>query len=239
MTNTIPMQIDIVSDVVCPWCVIGFKNLEDAIDRLKGEIDVKLRWHPFELNRDMGPDGQDLAEHVTEKYGLTADQSADNRARITMMGENVGFPIHFSSDSRIYNTFDAHRLLYWAGKEGNEGQQTELMLNLFAAYFQGGDNPGDHGVLKRAVEEIGMSPDRAGEILESDEFAKEVRAAEDEFGDAGISSVPTYVVNGKFAISGGHPPEVFEQALSEIARQGDQILAEAEAEEAENKQKQA
>ena len=151
MTKAIPMQIDIVSDVVCPWCIIGYKNLEDAISRLDGEIDVTLRWHPFELNRDMPPEGQDLSEHISEKYGLTADQSADNRARITMMGENVGFPIHFGSDARIYNTFDAHRLLYWAGKEGEYGQQTALKLNLFAAYFQGGDNTADHGVLKRAV----------------------------------------------------------------------------------------
>ncbi|WP_417827976.1 DsbA family oxidoreductase [Thalassospira sp.] len=228
MTKAIPMQIDIVSDVVCPWCIIGYKNLEEAISRLDGEIDVTVRWHPFELNRDMPYEGQDLSEHIAEKYGLTADQSADNRARITMMGENVGFPIHFSSDARIYNTFDAHRLLYWAGKEGEYGQQTALKLNLFAAYFQGGDNPADHGVLKRAAEEVGLSPERAGEILAGDEFAKEVRAEEDEFGDAGISSVPTYVVNGKFAISGGHPPEVFEQALSEIARQGDEILADAQ-----------
>lgn len=231
MTDTIPMQIDIVSDVVCPWCIIGYKNLEEAVARLDGQIDVTVRWHPYELNPNMGPEGQDLSEHIAEKYGLTPDQSADNRARITMMGENVDFPIHFSSDSRIYNTFDAHRLLYWAGKEGEKGQQTALMLVLFAAYFQGGENPGDHGVLKRAAEEVGLSPDRAMEVLSSDEFAKEVRAEEEEFGNAGISSVPTYVVNGKFAISGGHPPEVFEQALSEIARQGDEILADDLAEE--------
>ena len=231
MTDTIPMQIDIVSDVVCPWCIIGYKNLEEAVARLDGQIDVTVRWHPYELNPNMGPEGQDLSEHIAEKYGLTPDQSADNRARITMMGENVDFPIHFSSDSRIYNTFDAHRLLYWAGKEGEKGQQTALMLVLFTAYFQGGENPGDHGVLKRAAEEVGLSPDRATEVLSSDEFAKEVRAEEEEFGNAGISSVPTYVVNGKFAISGGHPPEVFEQALSEIARQGDEILADDLAEE--------
>lgn len=231
MTNTIPMQIDIVSDVVCPWCIIGYKNLEEALHRLEDQIDVKLRWHPFELNPDMGPEGQDLAEHIREKYGLTPDQSADNRARITMMGENVGFPIHFSSDSRIYNTFDAHRLLYWAGREGRDGQQTALKMALFTAYFQDAENPGDHGVLKRAVEEVGLSPERAADILASDEFAEEVRAEEKEFGDAGISSVPTYVVNGKFAISGGHPPEVFEQALSEIARQGNEILAEAQSDQ--------
>jgi predicted DsbA family dithiol-disulfide isomerase len=133
-----------------------------------------------------------------------------------MMGENVGFDIRFSSDSRIYNTFDAHRMLYWAGKEG---KQTELKLALFRAYFQEGENPGEHGVLKRAAEEVGLSPEKADEILGSDMFAKEVRAEEEEFRNAGISSVPTYVVNGKYAISGGHPPEVFEQALSEIARQ--------------------
>ena len=216
MSNGIPMQIDIVSDVVCPWCIIGYKNLEQAIERLDGQVDIKLRWHPFELNPDMGPEGQNLSEHIKEKYGLTPDQSAENRDRISMMGENVGFDIRFSSDSRIYNTFDAHRMLYWAGKEG---KQTELKLALFRAYFQEGENPGEHGVLKRAAEEVGLSPEKAVEILGSDMFAKEVRAEEEEFRNAGISSVPTYVVNGKYAISGGHPPEVFEQALSEIARQ--------------------
>ncbi|WP_412777045.1 DsbA family oxidoreductase [Thalassospira lucentensis] len=231
MTDAIPLQIDIVSDVVCPWCIIGYKNLEEAVARLDGQVDITVRWHPYELNPNMAPEGQDLSEHITEKYGLTPDQSTDNRARITMMSENVGFPIHFSSDSRIYNTFDAHRLLYWAGKEGKSGQQTALTMALFTAYFQDAENPSDHGVLNRAVEEVGLSPERAAEILASDEFAKEVRAEEEEFGNAGISSVPTYVVNGKFAISGGHPPEVFEQALSEIARQGDDILADAEANE--------
>ncbi len=142
-----------------------------------------------------------------------------------MMGDNVGFPIRFSSDSRIYNTFDAHRLLHWAGKKG---KQTELKLALFAAYFQEGENPGDHGVLKRTAEEVGLSPDEAADILSGDSYTQEVRAEEEEFSKAGITSVPTYVVNGKFAISGGHPPEVFEQALSEIARQGDEILAEAQ-----------
>ncbi len=216
MSNGIPMQIDIVSDVVCPWCIIGYKNLEQAMERLDGQVDIKLRWHPFELNPDMDPEGQNLSEHIKEKYGLTPDQSAENRDRISMMGENVGFDIRFSSDSRIYNTFDAHRMLYWAGKEG---KQTELKLALFRAYFQEGENPGEHGVLKRAAEEVGLSPEKADEILGSDMFAKEVRAEEEEFRNAGISSVPTYVVNGKYAISGGHPPEVFEQALSEIARQ--------------------
>lgn len=216
MSNGIPMQIDIVSDVVCPWCIIGYKNLEQAMARLDGQVDIKLRWHPFELNPDMGPEGQNLSEHIKEKYGLTPDQSAENRDRISMMGENVGFDIRFSSDSRIYNTFDAHRMLYWAGKEG---KQTELKLALFRAYFQEGENPGEHGVIKRAAEEVGLSPEKATEILGSDMFAKEVRAEEEEFRNAGISSVPTYVVNGKYAISGGHPPEVFEQALSEIARQ--------------------
>ncbi|OKH88971.1 DsbA family oxidoreductase [Thalassospira sp. TSL5-1] len=215
MSHPTKMQIDIVSDVVCPWCIIGYKHLEQALANLDGQIDAKLRWHPFELNPDMGPDGQDLKEHIHEKFGLSPDQSAENRARIQTMGENAGFEIRFSSDSRIYNTFDAHRVLYWAGKKG---KQTELQLALFAAYFQEAENPGDHGVLKRCCEEVGLSPEEAAEILASDKFASEVRAEEEEFKNAGITSVPTYVVNGKYAISGGHPPEVFEQALSEIAR---------------------
>jgi predicted DsbA family dithiol-disulfide isomerase len=215
MSNPLPLQIDIVSDVVCPWCVIGYKHLEQALENLDGQIDAKLRWHPFELNPDMGPDGQDLGEHIKEKYGLTPDQSAENRDRIETMAGNAGFEISFASDTRIYSTFDAHRLLYWAGREG---KQTELKLALFRAYFQEGENVSDHAVLKRACEEVGLSPEEAGEILSGNTFAKEVRAEEEEFKSAGITSVPTYVVNGKYAISGGHPPEVFEQALTEIAR---------------------
>ncbi|OSQ39646.1 DsbA family oxidoreductase [Thalassospira mesophila] len=215
MTQTTKMQIDIVSDVVCPWCIIGYKHLEQALENLEGQLDVKLRWHPFELNPEMGPEGQELREHINEKYGLSPDQSAENRDRIQMMGENAGFDIQFSSDSRIYNTFDCHRMLYWAGKHG---KQTELSMALFRSYFQDGENPGDHGVIKRCCEEVGLSPEEAGEILASDTFTSEVRAEEEEFKSVGITSVPTYVVNGKYAISGGHPPEVFEQALSEIAR---------------------
>ncbi|MFH1804906.1 MAG: DsbA family oxidoreductase [Pseudomonadota bacterium] len=218
MANTDkPLQIDIVSDVVCPWCIIGYKHLEQALENLDGQISAKLRWHPFELNPDMPPEGQHLGEHIKEKYGLTPDQSAENRARISTLGATAGFEIGFSSDTRIYNTFDCHRLLSWAGKEG---KQTDLKLALFRAYFQDGENPGDPDVLKRACEEVGLSPEDAAAILISDQYADTVRAEEAEFQKAGISSVPTYIVNGKYVITGGQPVEVFEQALSEIARQG-------------------
>ena len=175
--------------------------------------------------------GEPILPALAKKYGRSEDEMRAAQANMMAIAKDLGVNFEKLQERLTANTFDAHRLLYWAGKEGKSGQQTALTMALFTAYFQDAENPSDHGVLNRAVEEVGLSPERAAEILASDEFAKEVRAEEEEFGNAGISSVPTYVVNGKFAISGGHPPEVFEQALSEIARQGDEILADAEANE--------
>ncbi|PHV10404.1 DsbA family oxidoreductase [Chitinimonas sp. BJB300] len=209
MTTT--LKIDFVSDVSCPWCAIGLKSLEQALAGLDGQIAVKIHFQPFELNPQMGSAGQDIAEHLGEKYGLGEAQLAQNREVIRQRGAEVGFA--FGIRNRIYNTFDAHRLLHWAGLEG---RQLELKHALFKAYFTDGEDPSDHSVLQRLVVETGLDTARAAAILAGDEFADEVRAQERFFQQNGIHSVPAVIINDRHLISGGQPPAVFGKALQEI-----------------------
>ncbi|MEC3910956.1 DsbA family oxidoreductase [Sphingobium sp. CR2-8] len=208
------LKIDFVSDIVCPWCIIGLKGLQVALKRLDGEVTADIRFHPFELNPDMEPQGQNLGEHLAQKYGSTPEQSAANRAMIKDRAAALGFDITMTADSRMYNSFDAHRLLCWAAEEGG---QADLKLAMFEAYFTHGLNVADHSVLLGAVAKAGLDIERALTILESDEFAAAVRSEEALWQSRGINSVPAVVVNGKYLISGGQPPEAFEQALRKIA----------------------
>jgi predicted DsbA family dithiol-disulfide isomerase len=210
---TTPIKIDFVSDVSCPWCIIGLKSLEQALDRMGDEVQAAMHFQPFELNPNMQPEGQDINEHLTEKYGSTPEQAAQNREAIRARGEAVGFTFGVGKRSRIYNTFDAHRLLHWAGEEG---RQQELKHALFKAYFTDGESPGAHEVLVRVAGEVGLDAGRAKEILSSDEYAEEVRERERFYLDQGIHSVPAVIINDQYLIQGGQPPEVFEQALRRI-----------------------
>ena len=209
-----PMKIDFVSDVSCPWCVIGLKALEAAIARLGGEVKTEIHFQPFELNPQMPPGGQDIDEHLAEKYGATPEQSEQTREMIRARGEEAGFTFAMAKRSRIYNTFDAHRLLHWAD---HQGRQLALEHALFKAYFTDGENPGAHEVLIRIAGEVGLDAARAKEILSSDEYADDVRRQERFYLDQGISAVPAVIVNDRHLIQGGHPAEVFEQALRRIA----------------------
>jgi predicted DsbA family dithiol-disulfide isomerase len=208
------MKIDFVSDVSCPWCAIGLNALEQALQRLDGEIDAHIHFQPFELNPQMGAEGQDIDEHLGEKYGATPEQSSKNREAIRARGEAVGFAFNMDKRSRIYNTFDAHRLLHWAAEEG---RQRELKHALFKAYFTDGENPSSHEVLVRLAGEAGLDRSKAQEILASDAFAEETREQERFYLDQGIHSVPAVIVNDRYLIQGGQPVEVFEQALRQIA----------------------
>lgn len=208
------LKIDFVSDVACPWCIIGLKSLQLALTRLEGDVTADIRFQPFELNPAMGPQGQDLGEHIAEKYGSTPEQSAANRAMIRDRAAALGFTIKMNENSRIYNTFDAHRLLHWAAEEGRQG---ELKLALFQAYFTLGRNVADPLVLLDAVAQAGLDTERARAILDSDAFNDAVRSEEALWQSRGINSVPAIVVNDKYLISGGQPPEMFEQALRTIA----------------------
>ena len=209
-----PMKIDFVSDVSCPWCIIGLRALEDALARTSDVVDAEITFQPFELNPQMGKDGQNIGEHIAEKYGATPEQSAANRATIRARAADLGFTMAMGADSRIYNTFDAHRLLHWAELEG---KQADLKRALFQAYFTDQQDPSDHAVLVALAEKVGLDRARAAEILESDAYAREVRAAEQLWQSRGISSVPAIIINDRHLISGGQPTELFERAIREIA----------------------
>ena len=215
-TTPTPVRIDFVSDVSCPWCVIGLKSLEQALSTLQDTVAAEIHFQPFELNANMGPEGQDIGEHIAEKYGSTPEQMAQSREAIRARGESLGFTFSMDKRGRIYNTFDAHRLLHWAELAG---RQRELKMALFDAYFTQGQDPSSHEVLVKAVDDAGLDPDTALDILTSGKYADEVRAREQFYQQNGISSVPAIIINERHLISGGQPPEVFEQALRQIIAQ--------------------
>jgi predicted DsbA family dithiol-disulfide isomerase len=214
------MRIDFVSDVACPWCAIGLNALERALEHVGGELgEVELYMQPYELNPSMAPEGADAAEYMKAKYGLPPEQLAVNRARIVERGAAEGFA--FGARTHIWNTFDAHRLLFWAGAEGPPGSQRALKHALLTAYHGQGRNPGAHDVLLELAGQVGLPVERAREVLERGEFATEVRQAERLWQELGIHGVPAVIVNRKHLISGGQPHEVFEQALRQIAAEPD------------------
>jgi predicted DsbA family dithiol-disulfide isomerase len=208
------VKIDFVSDVSCPWCVIGLKSLEQALTRLGDEVNADIHFQPFELNPQMPTEGQDVGEHIAQKYGATRDQTARNGEAIRARGEALGFTFNMDKRDRIYNTFDAHRLLHWAQLEG---KQHELKQALFDAYFTEGRNPSDHAVLLDVVARVGLATERAREILNSDEYVAAVREREELYRRLGIQAVPSVIVNDRYLIQGGQPVETFEQALRQIA----------------------
>ena len=210
------LKIDFVSDVSCPWCVIGLKSLETALGRVADQLSADIHFHPFELNPQMPAQGQDIGEHLAQKYGSTPEQMQSSREDIRARGEALGFTFGMANRSRIYNTFDAHRLLHWSEAEGT-GLQLALKEALFTAYFTKGEDPSSHEILVRVAGKAGLNPQRAQQILASDEFAAEVRERERFYLDQGIHSVPAVIINDRHLISGGQPPEVFEQALRQIA----------------------
>ncbi|MBN1240562.1 MAG: DsbA family oxidoreductase [Gammaproteobacteria bacterium] len=210
------MRIDFVSDVACPWCAIGLSSLERALERIGSDIgDIEIHMQPFELNPTMPPEGVDATEYLTSKFGLAPEELAANRARIDERGAAEGFA--FGERAHIWNTFDAHRLLFWAGAEGPAGSQRALKHALLTAYHGQGRNPGAHDVLLELAGQAGLSVERAAEVLEHGEFAEEVRQAERFWQELGIHSVPAVIIDRKHLISGGQPSQVFEQALRQIA----------------------
>ena len=210
------LKIDFVSDISCPWCAIGLSALEQALDKLQGEVAAELHFQPFELNPQMPPGGQDIGEHLAQKYGSTPEQQAEIRDTIRQRGADVGFSFNAGGRGRIYNTFDAHRLLHWAGLEA-AARQPALKKALLVACHSNSQNMESHEVLLRAVEQAGLDVPRARAILASDEFAPEVREREAFYTRQGIHSVPAVIINDRHLISGGQPVAAFEQALRQIA----------------------
>lgn len=213
------LQIDFVSDVACPWCAVGLASFERALERLQGEVAVDLRFQPFELNPQMGPEGQDVTEHLTQKYGSTPDQQAQARAGIAARGAAVGFQFRKEGRGRVWNTFDAHRLLLWAAEQGAQAQH-DLKMALLKAYHGEGRNPSDPQVLADVAQSVGLDRQEAEAVLASDRYAADVREREQHFQRLGIHAVPSVIINNRHLIQGGQPPELFEQALRQVAQEG-------------------
>jgi predicted DsbA family dithiol-disulfide isomerase len=215
---TTALRIDFVSDVACPWCAIGLASLDIALNRLQDEIEAQIHVQPFELNPHMPPGGQDITEHLTQKYGSSPEQQAKSRDMIRARGAEVGFSFSAKGRSRTYNTFNAHRLMHWAETEGSAEQALALKRALLSAYHGEGKSPDSIQVLLDAAVSVGLPLERASELLASDQYADDVREREQEWLDAGIHSVPAVIINRRHLISGGQPPEVFEAALRKIAQ---------------------
>lgn len=214
------LRIDFVSDVVCPWCAIGLAALEQALERTRGEVEADIHFQPFELNPQLGAEGEDVAEHLQKKYGMSAGQLAASQEAIRQRGAALGFSFDMARRRRIHNTFDAHRLLHWAEVEG---KQRELKHALLRAYFTEGRDVSDHDTLVDIATGVGLPGGRAREILLSDAHAADVRAGEQFFLQQGIHAVPAVIIERKHLISGGQPVEVFEQALRQIAGKSGQV----------------
>jgi predicted DsbA family dithiol-disulfide isomerase len=214
MNAATPLRIDFVSDVSCPWCAIGLASLQQALAKLEGEVTAEIHFQPFELNPQMVAEGEDSTEHLVRKYGSSAEQIDANRAAIRDRGAALGFTFNMDRRSRVYNTFDAHRLLHWAELEGRDLSLKQVLLR---AYFTDGEDVSAHETLVRLAVEAGLDAERARQILSGDTYADEVRAQEQFFQSRGIHSVPATIINDQHLISGGQPPEAFEQALRQIA----------------------
>ena len=212
---TRPVKIDFVSDVVCPWCALGATALEQAIANLAGEVAVELTFKPFELNPDMPVEGEHAVKHMMRKYGRSAKEVASRNEMVIARGEAIGFHFDLEKRSHFYNTFDAHRLLFWAVKEG---RQIELKKILLKAYFTDGHNPSNHETLVRLAGEAGLSTTRAREVLATGMFAIEVRELESFYREGGINSIPAMVLNGRQLVAGSQSVEQYEEALRQMAR---------------------
>ncbi|MFL6684600.1 DsbA family oxidoreductase [Paraburkholderia graminis] len=210
-----PLTIDFVSDIACPWCAIGLSSLQLALSRVGDAVDARIVVHPFELNPQMAPEGEAIVDYLGKKYGRTPEQIEETQAMIRERGASVGF--EFGPRTHVYNTFDAHRLLHWAGLEG---KQLPLKLALLRAYHSEGRDPSNHDVLVEVAQSVGLDAEAASKVLQNGDYADEVRAEEEEFQSHGIQSVPAIIFNRRYLVSGGQPVETFEQVI-------EQILAEA------------
>jgi len=207
-----PIEISIVSDVVCPWCIVGYKQLEAAA--ADASIDINVTWHPFELNPQMPSEGQNLQEHICEKYGTTVEQSIENRDRLTVIGKELGFDFQFSDDSRMVNTFSAHRLMHWASLTGHKNA---LKSALFDAHFTQQRDINDHAVLVDVAESLGLDKDEAQRVLVENQFETEVREEQQLWASRGITGVPAMVFENQYLVTGAQGTDNYKQILGKLA----------------------
>ena len=208
---TSALRIDIVSDVMCPWCVIGYRQLAAALDAK--DIEHEIHWHPFELNPNMPADGQDMRAHLIEKYGITAAQSDTNRANMAALGQELGFQFNFADGFRMHNTFNAHQLLHWADEKG---RKHDLKQALFEAHFTHGRNLSDRAVLVDIAAEIGLDRDEASAVLDDQRFAAQVRQEQQFWTKQGISGVPAVVFDRKHLVTGAQGVENYKSMLDQL-----------------------
>lgn len=222
MSEARTLRIDIWSDVMCPWCLVGWGNLQKGLELLDGEIEADIRWHAFELNPDMPREGEEALSHIARKYGSTPEQSRANQARMREAAQGAGVSLDYEGpepapERRMWNTFDAHKLLTWVSEEFGPEKQTELKLALFRAHFNDRREIGEHAVLLETAESIGLDRTAAQAALDSEELAHKVRAEERAAWDMNITGVPAMVVENRFMIPGAQPPEAYATALRRVA----------------------
>lgn len=213
MTELRNIRIDIVSDIMCPWCIVGYKRLERALDTFQGKLNARLYWQPFELNPDMPAEGQNLREHLAEKYGSTPEESQANRNNLIQLGQSLGFTFNFTPESRIYNTFKAHQLLHWAGEQG---RQHELQLALFNAYFTEQQDPSDIEVLVATAIQVGLNGEEARALLIDGRYGDTVRVNQQVWANCGIHTVPAIILDQKYLLTGAQEPETLVQAIQQV-----------------------
>jgi predicted DsbA family dithiol-disulfide isomerase len=216
MTDTVPLRIDIVSDVVCPWCIIGYKQVEKALSMLEAPVAAEFYWHPFELNPNMVAEGEDTAEHIARKYGSTPEQSRANRQRLADIGEGVGFAFNYGEGMRIYNTFKAHKLLTIFCSERGWAAQTALKLALFKAYFQDRRDVSNEAVLLDIAETQGMDRSAAAAWLADDALTQTVRTEQAYWLDQNITGVPAVIFDGRFMVPGAQSAETFADVIGKV-----------------------
>ena len=205
------LRIDVISDVMCPWCIIGYRQLRNALEATKTPFEV--HWHPFELNPNMPQEGQNIAEHLVEKYGITPEQSAANRANMTQAGADLGFDFQFQPNSRMHNTFNTHQLLHWAGEQG---RKDDMKMALFTAHFTYGRNLSDVSVLADIAAELNLDRGEALAVLEDQRFAQTIREQEALWTGRGIKGVPAVVFNNKHLVTGAQGTENFVKILEQL-----------------------
>jgi predicted DsbA family dithiol-disulfide isomerase len=213
-----PVRIDFISDVMCPWCAVGLYSLKQALAEIGDDAEVEVHFQPFELNPNMPAEGQNTAEHIRQKYGERAN-SGESRKVLVDMGARLGFPFNFTPEGMMWNTFDAHRLLYWAGRPEVEGgaKQQALKEAMLAAHFQRGEKMGDHAVLAAIAESVGLDGEAARAVLRTGEYGGHVRALQQQWAQSGIQAVPSVILNGRYLLQGGQPPEQFAAAIRQVA----------------------
>ena len=205
------LRVDIISDVVCPWCIIGYRQLEEAALAVGKTLEV--HWHPFELNPDMPAEGENLRDHVSRKYGSSAEESANARASITGLGAELSFTFDFKSESRIVNTLQAHKLIKWAD---GKGRQHDLKMALIRRYFSDGEDVSKVDVLLDAVNELGLDLDEAQAVIDDDVLSKETRQEEHFWHSKGISGVPSMVFEGQHLVTGAQGVENYKQIVLQL-----------------------